>query len=82
MKFASRKVLMYYIVKNPKAVRRSFMNDIIKFFKELFMLKKEDNIKVGLAQFKSVTPIEKAKSKKVAEANKEVKLSDLMRRSY
>ncbi len=73
---------MYYIVETPKRLGEVFMNDIIKFFKELFMLKKEDSIKVGLAQFKSVTPIEKAKSKKVAEAKKEVKLSDLMRRSY
>ena len=82
MKFASRKVLMYYIVKNPKRLGEVFMNDIIKFFKELFMLKSEDSIKVGLAQFKSVTPIEKAANKKVVEPKKEVKLSDLMRRSY
>ncbi len=58
------------------------MNEIVKFFKEIFMLKSEDSIKVGLTQFKSVTPIDKAAQKKVAEPKKEVKLSDLMRRSY
>lgn len=58
------------------------MNDVIKFLKEIFMLKPEDSIKVGLTQFKTVTPIEKAVKKQVQPAKAEVKLSDLMRRSY
>lgn len=58
------------------------MNDIIKFLKEIFMLKSEDSIKVGLTQFKTVTPIEKAVKKQTAPQKSEVKLSDLMRRSY
>ncbi len=58
------------------------MNDIIKFLKEIFMLKSEDSIKVGLTQFKTVTPIEKAVKKQAAPQKSEVKLSDLMRRSY
>ncbi len=58
------------------------MNEIIKFFKEIFMLKSEDSIKVGLTQFKTATPIEKASKKKAEPAKKEVKLSELMRRSY
>ena len=58
------------------------MNEIVKFLKEIFMLKTEDSIKVGLTQFKSTTPIEKSLKKKPAEPKKEVKLSDLMRRSY
>ncbi len=58
------------------------MNEIVKFFKEIFMLKSEDSIKVGLTQFKTATPIEKSMNKKTVEPKKEVKLSDLMRRSY
>ncbi len=58
------------------------MNDVIKFLKEIFMLKPEDNIKVGLTQFKTKTPVEKAAKKHVAPQKTEVKLSDLMRRSY
>lgn len=58
------------------------MKEIITFFKEIFMLKPEENIKVGLSQFKTVTPIEKAASKNVVPPKAEVKLSDLMRRSY
>jgi len=59
------------------------MKEIITFFKEILMLKPEDNIKVGLSQFKTVTPVEKAAVlKKPAPVKAEVKLSDLMRRSY
>lgn len=58
------------------------MNEIITFFKEIFMLKPEDGIKVGLTQFKPVTPVEKAVKKQTVQPKNEVKLSDLMRRSY
>lgn len=53
---------------------------MMKFFKEMFMLK-EDEKKIGLSQFKTLAPVEKPKVKPVKPAN-EVKLSDLMRRSY
>ncbi len=58
------------------------MNEVINFLKEIFMLKSEDNIKVGLTQFKSTTPVEKSVKKHSAPQKTEVKLSDLMRRSY
>lgn len=52
------------------------MNKLFNFFQEI--LYKEDNIKVGLTQFKATTvePIRK----EVSITNKDVKLSDLMRR--
>lgn len=47
------------------------------------MLKSEDDKKIGLAQFKTTaTPVEKAAKKPAVKAVAEVKLSDLMRRSY
>lgn len=54
------------------------MNEFLGFIQEIFMLKKDDSIKVGLTQFRkpSVTPIKKQPSIN----NKDVKLSDLMRR--
>ena len=54
------------------------MSKIFSFIQEILMMKKEDNIKVGLTQFKSesVTPI----TKEVSIRTKDVKLSDLMRR--
>ncbi len=58
------------------------MNEVINFLKEIFMLKSEDNIKVGLTQFKAQTPVEKAVKKQIVKQKTEVKLSDLMRRSY
>lgn len=58
------------------------MNEIITFLKEIFMLKPEEGIKVGLTQFKADTPVEKAVKKQVVQPKNEVKLSDLMRRSY
>ncbi len=59
------------------------MKEMIKFFKEIFMFKHDENFKVGLAQLKEpVTPVEKAVKKPVIPQKSEVKLSDLMRRSY
>lgn len=52
---------------------------IFGFLQEIFMLKKDDGIKVGLSQFKRV-PIEPVK-KDVSIRTKDVKLSDLMRRA-
>ncbi len=58
------------------------MKEMINFFKEIFMLKSEDNFKVGLTQFKTETPVEKSVKKVSIPQKTEVKLSDLMRRSY
>ena len=57
------------------------MKEIIEFFKDIFMLSDESSkIKIGLAQFKEEnTP--KPQPKKVKKVEKEIKLSDLMRRS-
>ncbi len=57
------------------------MKEILSFFKEIFMLKEENSaVKIGLSQFKEEELSEKP-VKKVEKAPKEVKLSDLMRRS-
>ena len=58
------------------------MNDLISFFKEIFMLKNDDCKKIGLCQFNPVEIKEKKVAKKVIKPASEVKLSDLMRRSY
>jgi len=58
------------------------MKEMIKFLKEIFMLKQEGDMKIGLSQFKTVTPVEKAAKKVSTPVKTEVKLSDLMRRSY
>lgn len=79
MKFAHCSDLMYYIGIR-KFVRSYPMQEIVNFLKEMFMMKNDEK-KIGLSQFKSITPIEKPKVKAVKPAN-EVKLSDLMRRSY
>ncbi len=57
-----------------------FMGNIISLLQEIFMLKEDNSTKVGLSYFKEVeTPVEKPK--KNAPAPKELKLSDLMRKS-
>lgn len=54
------------------------MNSFINFWKEILMIKQDDSIKVGLTQFKTIPkPIKKEASIR----NKDVKLSDLMRRA-
>ena len=58
------------------------MNTIVAFFKDIFSFNEnDDNVKVGLSQFK------RAESKRITEQNAisrpgEIKLSDLMRKSY
>lgn len=55
------------------------MNSIISVLQDIFMLKKDDGIKVGLTQFKKqMIPVKKTVS---IRSTKEVKLSDLMRRA-
>lgn len=57
------------------------MNEIMNFFKDVFMLSDaSDNLKIGLSQFKNEKSVEKT-DKKEDKISKEVKLSDLMRRS-
>ncbi len=56
------------------------MKEFIDFLKDILMIKKEDKVFIGLSQFKySKAPVrdEKPQLKK-----SEIKISDLMRRSY
>lgn len=55
------------------------MTKILNFLQEILMLKKDDGIKVGLTQFKSIEI--KPRQKDVSIRTKDVKLSDLMRRA-
>lgn len=56
------------------------MKELVAFFKEIFMISDENSkVKIGLSQFKK-SEISKP-VKKVEKVQKEVKLSDLMRRS-
>uniref|UniRef100_UPI0040295C7F hypothetical protein n=1 Tax=Candidatus Stercorousia sp. TaxID=3048886 RepID=UPI0040295C7F len=58
------------------------MKELISFFKDIFMISDENSkVKIGLSQFKEENSVEKKKIKKVSKIQKEVKLSDLMRRS-
>lgn len=55
------------------------VSEIVKFFKELFMLQKEDKSMVGLSGFRKPVPVRQpVHSRKIS---KELKLSDLMRRA-
>lgn len=54
------------------------MYKVLNFLQEILMLKKDDGIKVGLTQFKSIEL--KPRTKDVSIRTKDVKLSDLMRR--
>ncbi len=57
------------------------MKEIIAFFKEIFMMSDENSkVKIGLSQFKEEKEVVKP-VKKIKKFEKEVKLSDLMRRS-
>ena len=59
--------------------RRLKMKEIFEFFKEIFMISDNSSkYKIGLSQFKSEQEKPVAKTVKV---QKDVKLSDLMRRS-
>ena len=56
------------------------MKELIAFFKDIFMITDESsNIKTGLCQFNKEQKIQQ--KPKVEKINKEVKLSDLMRKS-
>ena len=77
MKFALITVLMYYI----HYVGDLPMRGIIAFFKNIFFMNDNNDRKVGLSQFKTeqVTPVEKKKLE--LKSSKDIKISDLMRRS-
>lgn len=55
------------------------MDKVLDFLQTILMIKKEDNIKVGLTQFKTAEEV-KSVEKDVSIRTKDVKLSDLMRR--
>jgi len=56
------------------------MNTIVAFFKNIFSLSGEDSAKIGLSQFNKTEP-KKIETKTINHTG-EVKLSDLMRKSY
>ena len=57
------------------------MKEIIAFFKEIFMISDENSkVKIGLSQFKEEKEIVKP-VKKIKKFEKEIRISDLMRRS-
>ena len=55
------------------------MQELIAFFKDIFMIKECNDRKVGLCQFKAESPVEK--KAKIVLKSKDIKISDLMRRS-
>ncbi len=57
------------------------MNTFLAFLKDIFTLNDDDNMKIGLSQFKKPTPKKVAKPK-VTQRPEDIKLSDLMKRSY
>ena len=57
------------------------MNTIVALIKDLFSFGGEDNVKVGLTQFNSTKP-QKTPEPKVLNRPGEIKLSELMRKSY
>ena len=69
---------MYYVRK--QILRRYIMNTIVAFFKSIFSSDAGNDMKIGLSQFKDNTPqdIRERKSNRTGE----MKLSDLMRKSY
>ena len=54
------------------------MREILDFFKDIFMIKEDTRIHVGLSQFK-IEQQEITKTAQIMKKKKEVKLSDLMR---
>lgn len=58
------------------------MKELIAFFKDIFMISDENsNMKVGLSQFKQEKVEVKQPVKNIKKEHKEIKISDLMRRS-
>lgn len=57
------------------------MGELLSLFKNIISQKNEDNIRIGLSQFKTQDALEKSLKKQVSIRNKDIKLSDLMRRT-
>ena len=58
------------------------MKEILNFFKEIFMMSDVNSKSIGLSQFKTETPVEKTtKRENFFMQSKEIKISDLMRKS-
>ena len=55
------------------------MKEIVEFLKDIFMMKESRDRRIGLSQFKAVSNVEKVQANVFKP--KEVKLSDLMRKS-
>lgn len=55
------------------------MKTFLNFVQNIFMIKNDETMKVGLIQFRR--PVVKAAEKEVSITKKDVKLSDLMRRA-
>lgn len=55
------------------------MNKVLSFLQEILMFKNDNDIKVGLTQFKTAE-IKPMRKKDVSIRTKDIKLSDLMRR--
>ena len=56
------------------------MNTIIAFFKDIFSYNDNDNVKVGLSQFKKDS--RRVSEQTIMSRPSELKLSELMRKSY
>jgi len=54
------------------------VREILDFFKDIFMIKEEERLNIGLSQFK-VRQKEITKTATAVKRKKELKLSDLMR---
>ena len=81
MKFAHFTDLMYYIVINY-IYEEIHMKGIVNFLKEIFTFS-NNGPKIVLSQFKMAKELKRRPEvKKVVNQTSEVKLSDLMRRSY
>lgn len=57
------------------------MNQIFALIKDLFTLSDDDNLKIGLSQFKKSAEPKESKPKTMKRPD-DIKLSDLMKRSY
>ena len=69
---------MYYVCKQN--LRRYIMNTFVALFKDIFSFGDNDGTKIGLSQFNKPEP--QTAEPKTTPHTGEVKLSDLMRRSY
>lgn len=56
------------------------MNEFLTFLKDIFMIKEAAPLSIGLSQFRTEPVIEQPKQEKSIK-NKDIKLSDLMRRN-